>query len=53
MARGGKATASIGLPCRYMHTTGEVVSLDDLDNAVKLLTAFVSKIKAKDSFIPA
>ncbi len=52
LSRGGTATASIGIPCRYMHTNVEVVSLQDIDNTVKLLTEFICKIQAKTDFRP-
>ena len=53
ISRGGVAAALIGIPNRYMHTQVEVVSLDDLENAAKLIAKTVLSIKAKDDFIPA
>ena len=35
--RGGIPSALISLPLRYMHTTVELVSIDDLENVVKLI----------------
>ncbi len=46
-SRAGTATAVIGIPNRYMHSPNEVVSLGDLDKAVKLLTEFVKSIDDK------
>jgi len=46
------ATGLIGLPLRYMHNPCEMLSLTDLDNAVKLLTAFVESVSPKDNWIP-
>jgi len=42
LARGGAATALVGLPNRYMHTPVEVLSLKDLDATIKLLTEFLA-----------
>lgn len=53
LSRGGVATALVGIPLRYMHTPVEVLSLADLEHAIKLLTAVVEKIKAGQSFIPS
>lgn len=43
----GAATAVIGIPNRYMHSPNEVISLSDLDNAVKLVAAFVAALDDK------
>ena len=48
----GVATASIGLPNRYMHTQVEVCSFKDLENAAKLLAAFIKGIGPKTDFTP-
>lgn len=52
LSRGGVATGLIGLPLRYMHNPCEMVSLEDLENSVKLLTAFVESLSDKDNWIP-
>ena len=52
LARSGVATALISVPLRYMHSPSEVLSLDDLENAVRLLTAVVYRINDKNMFIP-
>lgn len=52
LSRAGVATALIGIPLRYMHTPVEVLSLADLEAAVKLLTAVVGRLSAGQSFIP-
>ena len=41
-----------GAPLRYMHNPCEMLALSDLDNAVKLLTAFVESVSPKDNWIP-
>lgn len=53
ISRGGVATALVKIPLRYMHSPVEVLSLDDLDNAVRLITAALARIKGKEQFIPA
>jgi endoglucanase len=52
ISRGGVATALVKIPLRYMHTPVEVLSLADLDNAVRLIVATLSRIKDKDAFVP-
>ncbi len=41
VAASGIKTGLISIPCRYMHTPSEVVSLADSDNAIALLTEFL------------
>lgn len=52
LSRGGVATALLGIPLRYMHTPVEVLSLADLENAIKLLTALTLQLQKDQSFIP-
>ena len=52
LTRSGVATAVVGIPNRYMHTPVEMVSLSDIENAVKLLVAFIEKLKKSTRFIP-
>ncbi len=52
ISRGGVATALVKIPLRYMHTPVEVLSLADLDNAVKLITATLYQVRDKKAFIP-
>jgi putative aminopeptidase FrvX len=52
LSRGGKAAALVSIPLRYMHTPTEVLSLKDLDAAVKLLTRFVLDLKPGTDFTP-
>lgn len=52
LSRGGVATALLGIPLRYMHTPVEVLSLTDLENAIKLLTALTLRLPKNQSFIP-
>ncbi len=41
IAREGVACAVISFPLRYMHTPREVVHLDDLENAARLIAAYL------------
>ncbi|MBN2582056.1 MAG: M42 family metallopeptidase [Planctomycetes bacterium] len=50
--RAGVAAALVSIPNRYMHSPNEIVSLKDLNNAIKLLTEYVLSLKADDEFIP-
>jgi putative aminopeptidase FrvX len=45
MTRAGVATGLISIPLRYMHTPGEVVDLEDIENAVRLLVGFSLGLK--------
>ncbi len=48
----GAATGLVGIPNRYMHTASEVISLDDIENIVKLVVEFIKSIKEGDDFLP-
>lgn len=50
--RSGVATALVEIPLRYMHTSGEVLNLSDVENAIKLITAFLLRLDGKESWIP-
>jgi len=52
LTRSGVASALVSIPNRYMHTPVEVVSLDDLENAAKLLAFFLVDLGKTVSFIP-
>ncbi len=52
LARDGVATALIGLPNRYMHSPVEVVHLDDLDRAARLLAAFCLTVTPQCDWTP-
>lgn len=52
LTRSGVATGLISFPNRYMHTPIEIVSLRDLENAVKLTGEFIKKLNDKIDFIP-
>jgi endoglucanase len=52
LSRGGKAAALVSIPLRYMHTPTEVLSLKDMEQAVKLLARFVLDLKPGTDFTP-
>ncbi len=52
MARGGVATAVISIPNRYMHSPNEMIDLVDVENAVRLIAAFVRSLRAEGEFVP-
>jgi len=49
-SRGGVPTGLVSVPLRYMHSPVEVVQLDDVENAAKLLAAFALRLPADVSF---
>lgn len=53
LSRRGVATALVRVPTRYVHTSSEVLSLGDLDAAIRLLAASVGKISQRSTFIPS
>lgn len=40
---GGIATAVVGIPCRYMHTPNERISMKDVEEAIGILEAYITK----------
>ena len=50
--RAGVAAALISIPNRYMHTPAEVISLEDVENAVNLLVEAISLLPEKFDFTP-
>lgn len=52
LTKGGKAAGLVSVPLRYMHTPTEVLSLADVDNAAKLLAAFVLRLEPGTDFTP-
>lgn len=51
-ARGGVATGVISIPNRYMHSPNEMVDLRDVENAARLIAAFVRSLRSAEEFIP-
>jgi putative aminopeptidase FrvX len=52
LTRDGVATGLVSIPNRYMHSPVEVVSLDDLDRAARLLAEFCLSVTAQMDWTP-
>jgi endoglucanase len=52
ISRSGVATALVKIPLRYMHSPVEVLSLSDLENAVKLVKESVYRITDRNLLTP-
>ncbi len=52
ISRAGMATGLISVPLRYMHTPCEVMSLDDIENAAKLMAGFVERVTPDIDWTP-
>lgn len=51
-SRSGVASALISIPSRYMHSPNEMVELNDIENTIKLIVAFVKSLENDTDFIP-
>jgi putative aminopeptidase FrvX len=45
ISRGGIPSAVVSVPLRYMHSPVEMVQLDDVENAAKLIAAFAQRLE--------
>jgi endoglucanase len=52
LTRSGVAAGLVSIPNRYMHTPVEMISLDDLENAAKLIAAYIESLAADEDFTP-
>ena len=52
LVRTGIPTGLVSVPNRYMHSPNEVVSLGDLENTVRLVTAFIQRLAEDTDFVP-
>ncbi len=52
VSRGGVATGLLNIPCRYMHTGSEIVSLKDINDTAELMTRFVLMLDEQTNLIP-
>lgn len=50
VSRTGIPTGLVSVPLRYMHSSVETISLDDLENASKLVAAFARRLDPKEQF---
>jgi endoglucanase len=46
------ATGLLGVPLRYMHTPCEVLSLKDVEDCARLVTAYCRRIRPDTDFTP-
>ena len=53
LSRGGIPCGLVGLPLRYMHSSVEMVQLDDVANAARLIAAFARRLPADAEFTRA
>jgi endoglucanase len=51
VVRGGVATGVVSIPNRYMHSPNEMIQLSDVEQAARLIAAFVRSITSVDEFI--
>ena len=49
----GVPTGLVSVPNRYMHSPNEMVAVEDLERAARLLAAFARRLDPKVNFIPA
>lgn len=52
LSRAGVATGLIGVPLRYMHTPNEIMSLDDIENAARLMAGFCERVTPEIDWTP-
>ena len=53
VTRSGVATGILAIPNRYMHSSVETISLEDINHAATLLAHFAKSVTSADDFIPA
>ncbi|WP_047863820.1 M42 family metallopeptidase [Rubrobacter aplysinae] len=50
-SRAGVASGLVSVPNRYMHSPNEVVQLDDLENAARLIADYIGSLDADTDFV--
>ncbi|MBZ0283330.1 MAG: M42 family metallopeptidase [Anaerolineae bacterium] len=51
-SRAGVATGVVSIPNRYMHSPNEMIEMQDVEHAARLIAAFVRELTAETDFIP-
>jgi endoglucanase len=51
-AHRGIATGLVSVANRYMHSPNEMVDLEDLENAAKLMAGFARRVTTETDFVP-
>jgi endoglucanase len=52
ITRSGIAAGLISIPCRYMHTSNEMISLNDIQAAINILVEMCMLVNDETTFIP-
>lgn len=52
VTRDGIPTGLVSVPLRYMHTPTEVISLEDVDATIRLITRFAIDLDDAEDFVP-
>jgi putative aminopeptidase FrvX len=50
LSRSGVPTGLVSVPCRYMHSPVEMVAIEDIDAAARLIAAFAKRLEPGISF---
>lgn len=51
-SRGGMAAGIVSVPTRYLHTASEVLSTDDVDRGIKVITRFIQDLPQNVDLTP-
>ncbi len=52
LTRSGIAVGLVGVPLRYMHTPNEIMNLDDIENAARLIAGFCQRVTPEIDWTP-
>jgi endoglucanase len=52
LSRAGVATGLVSVPLRYMHTPNEIINLNDIENAARLIAGFCERVTAEIDWTP-
>jgi putative aminopeptidase FrvX len=51
LSRAGVPTGLISVPTRYIHSPGEIATLDDVEAVIRLVVAFAHRLEREHSFV--